>query len=957
MNHEMCWLALAVAMAVALCAAAHAAPSPRVQERFDEGWRFYRGDAPEAFGKDFDDSAWRKVDLPHDWSIEDLPGGAAALPAVSVTPGTWRFKPGDDPAWKDPALDDSSWAEVQLPANWESYGNPNDPAFGWYRRRIAIPEEMKSKDILLVVGKVDDVDETFVNGQKVGGLGSLPPRYRSAWDQPRRYRVPASVLKGDGTDVVAVRVYDSDGPGGLYATATVAAQSGPFDSEAEGGGAVGFTVGGMGWYRKSFTLPEELRGKRIRLTLDGVYMNAKLWVNGQNVGEHPYGYTSFRIDLTPFLQYGGARNVVAVRVDASGKTSRWYPGAGIYRHVWFSATDPMHVHGWGTYITTPEVSAEKATVHVGTTLRYEHTGDGQATVALEVLDAQGKSVATGSADITVPGWTTRVSEQDLSLPTPALWSTDSPTLYRLVTSVSVGGQVVDRVETPFGVRSIHFDAANGFTLNGKPLKLRGGCVHHDNGPLGACTYDRAEERRVELLKASGFNAIRTSHNPPSPAFLDACDRLGVVVIDEAFDCWQKGKNPNDYHLYFDAWWQRDLESMVLRDRNHPSVVLWSIGNEVVEQGSPEGAEIGAKLADTVRSLDPTRPITIGAHPGTNPWENLDPLFSHLGVCGYNYKWDRYVPDHERVPDRVIAGTESFPGQCFESWMATLDQSWVAGDFVWTALDYLGEVALGHTRFDGDANQYGQWPWTTANCGDLDICGFRRPQSYYRDAVWGVGQKVSCFVHPPLPAGKTREIVHGWGWSDVRPSWTWPGQKGQPLTVDAYSACNQVRLTLNGADLGTKDTNRDTRFMATWEVPYAPGELVAVGLDGDGKEVARWALKTAAEAALVRLTPDRAALAADGQDLSYVTVEIADAQGVLNPNADNLVRFAVTGPGRIVAVGSGDPRSTESFQQPQRKAYHGRCLVVIKAGKDTGTVRLTAEADGLKGAETEIKVGG
>jgi len=955
MDHTMCCFALAVTLAVTLCGVAGAQASPRVHDRFDEGWRFNRGDAPGADQPAFDDGAWRMVDLPHDWSIEDLP--EAALPAIAIAEGTWRFKPGDDAAWKDPAFDDSGWQEVQLPANWEAHGNPNDPAFGWYRRRIEIPEAMRGKDILLAVGKVDDVDETFVNGEKVGAMGSLPPRYESAWEKPRRYRVPAKLLKGDGTDVVAVRVYDRDGPGGLYAAATAPMRSGPFDSEAEGGGAVGFTIGGVGWYRKAFAVPEEQRGKRFRLTFDGVYMDSEVWLNGQPVARHPYGYTGFSIDLNPFLRFGEPANVIAVRVDASGKTSRWFPGAGIYRHVWLTATDPVHVAEWGTAVTTPEVSTQEATVHVATTLRNEHTGGAQVEVALAVIGADGKPAATGTSQVTVPSWGNEVCEQDLSLPKPALWSTDSPTLYRLVTKVSVGGKVVDQTETPFGVRSIHFGAGTGFVLNGKSLKLRGGCVHHDNGPLGACTYDRAEERRVELLKAAGFNAIRTAHNPPSPAFLDACDRLGVVVIDEAFDCWQKAKNPQDYARFFDQSWQRDLDAMVLRDRNHPSVIAWSIGNEVVEQGDPEGLEIGTKLSDYVRSLDPTRPTAIGAHPGTDPWENLDPLFSHLGVCGYNYKWDRYAPDHQRVPDRVIAGTESFPSQCFDSWMATVDNPWVIGDFVWTSFDYLGEVALGHTRYEGDPNEYNQWPWTAANCGDLDICGLRRPQSYYRETVFGLGQKVSCFVQTPAPEGKSGEIVHGWGWHDERASWTWPGQEGKPLTVRVYSSCPRVRLTLNGADLGVKDTNRETRLTATWEVPYAAGELAATGLGADGKEVARWVLKTAGEPAAIRLKADRTALASDGEDLSYVTVELTDAQGVLNPNADNLVRFTLSGPGAIVAVANSDPRSTESFQQPQRKAWRGRCLVIIKAAKQAGTIRLTAEADGLKGAEALLKVGG
>lgn len=953
MDHAVCAV-LAIVGLGALCSCLCAAPV-RVHARFDEGWRFHRGDLPDAHRAEFDDSAWRQVDLPHDWSVEDLPTEDLP-PALAIAQGTWRFRAGDDPSWKDPNLDDSGWQTVELPAHWESHGNQGDNAYGWFRRRIEIPGEMRGKDLLLVVGKVDDVDETFVNGQKVGGLGSFPPNYVSAWQEPRRYRVPANLLRGDGTDLVAVRVYDGDGPGGLYEAVAAPVRSGPFDSEAEGKGAVGYTVGGVGWYRKSFTVPEEFRGKRFKLTFDGIYMNAQVWLNGLLVGRHPYGYTAFTVDLNPYLRIGGATNVIAVRVDASGRTSRWFPGAGIYRHTWFTATEPVHVPVWGIAVTTPEVSAEQAKVHVATTVRNEGGEQAQVTVTSEIVNEEDTIIAKASTEVSVARWGNEITEQELTLAAPALWSVESPALYKLRTSLSVQGRLTDQVETTFGVRSVEFSAVKGFLLNGEPLKLRGGCVHHDNGCLGACAYDRAEERRVELLKAAGFNAVRTAHNPPSPAFLDACDRLGVLVIDEAFDCWRKGKNPDDYHRFFDTYWRQDIEAMVRRDRNHPSVIMWSIGNEVLEQGSPEGVEICKMLSDYVHTLDPSRPTTIGAHPGTDPWENLDAMFACLAVCGYNYKWDRYALDHQRVPARVIVGTESFPNQCFESWMATLDNDHVIGDFVWTAFDYLGEVALGHTYYEGEPILYGAWPWTAANCGDLDLCGFRRPQSYYRNAVWGVGDKVSCFVQAPLPPGKTRELVYGWGWPDVRPSWTWPGQEGKPLLVHVYSSCPRVRLVVNHRDVGVKDTNRETRFTATWEVPYVPGELAAMGLDDQGNEVARWVLRTAGQPAAIRLTPDRDKISTDSEDLSFVTVEVIDVQGVVDPNADNLIRFSVSGPGAIVGVGSGDPRSIESFQQPQRKAWRGRCLVVIRGEGREGTIRLAAEADGLKSAETQIRVG-
>ena len=734
-------------------------------------------------------------------------------------------------------------------------------------------------------------------------------------------------------------------------------RSGPFASWAEGAGSVGFTLGGIGWYRQCFTLGPAWQGKQVTLRFDGVYMNSEVWLNGVRLGAHPYGYTAFSFDLTPYLRHDGP-NTLAVKVDSSGRTSRWYCGSGIYRHVWLTATEPVHVPQWGVFVSTPAVSADQATVRVQTTLANAGPDTAQATVTSRIVDAAGETVATGDAGVELGAGLTELVVQELPVASPALWSPDSPALYHLVTTVITGGQTVDEVETPFGIRSLSLSAEAGLLLNGQPLKLRGGCVHHDNGPLGACAYDRAEERRVAALKAGGFNAIRAAHNPPSPAFLEACDRLGMLVMDEAFDCWQKRKNGQDYHRFFDDWWQRDLAAMVLRDRNHPCVFAWSIGNEVLEQlhVDAQGARVAGMLASYVRALDPTRPVANGSHPGTDPWENLAPLFSHLDLCGYNYKWERYQPDHEREPRRVIAGTESFPNKTFETLMATADNSWVIGDFVWTALDYLGEVAVGNVQYEGVESQYGQWPWTTANCGDLDLCAQPRPQNYFRQAIWGTGPKVACFVHAPLPDGVTGETVYGWGWPDERPSWTWEDCEGKPLAVRAFSSCPRVRLLLNGRDLGTRETNRETRFTAEWQVPYEPGELVAVGLDDAGAEVERWTLVTAEKPAALRLRPDRAALAADGQDLCFVTVEVVDEWGAMCPNADDLVHFEISGPATLVAVGNANPRSVESFQQPRRRVWRGRALAIIRAGKAGGTVRLTARAEGLQEAIATVELG-
>jgi len=954
MNKTLCLLSLALGLMLILNTprlAAQTAPAPRLHLRFDAGWRFHRGDAPDAERVGFADAGWRRVDLPHDWSIEDLPPvGTAQTPGLAVTAGSWRFMLGDDPAWKAPDFDDAAWQTVTLPTHWSTHLTASfTQKFGWYRRRISVPAALRGKDVLLLLGKVDDADETFVNGIKVGGTGSFPPHYETAWTATRRYLVPARLLKGDGTDVVAVRDYNGAGDAGIYEAAAPPDRSGPFDADSESGAAQGFTLGGVGWYRKPFALPASLKGKRLSVTFDGVYMDSQVWFNGHLLGTHPYGYTGFSYDLTPYARLGGVSNVLAVRVDASGKTSRWYSGAGIYRHVWLTATNPVHIAQWGVYVTTPSVSAQEATVRVRTEIDGRGEGQGM-TLTSRVLDARGMVVASVAADGPFAAVTGPLDQQ-VDVSRPRLWSPDTPTLYHLVSTLIVHGKVVDRTETPFGIRSLSFDAVHGLLLNGRPLKLRGGCVHHDNGPLGSRTYDRAEERRVALLKAAGFNAIRTSHNPPSPAFLDACDRLGVLVMDEAFDCWKYGKNPQDYGRFFDAWWKSDINAMVLRDRNHPSVALWSIGNEIPEQNGPEAAARGAMLADEVRALDPTRPVAQATNPNA---DKLEPLLEHLDVAGYNYQAGRFAADHAKHPERVFAQTESFPSDCFNSWMQVVDHPYVVGDFVWTALDYLGEAGIGRDIYPGEGGGFvGDYPYAVSGCGDLDLIGARKPQSYFRGVVWGVGPRVTAFADA-VGEGEPGYKVSGWGWPDDRASWTWPGTEGKNRTVRVYANTPRVRLLLNGRDLGEKETTRATRDTATYAVPYEPGELVAVGLDADGKEASRWTLTTTGRASALRLTPERTVIAADGQDLAYVRVEALDAQGRLDPNASNLVHFTLTGPGRIVAVGSGDPRSTESFQQPQRRTFRGRCLVILQSSERAGTLRLSARVDGLKGAATVVR---
>jgi len=734
---------------------------------------------------------------------------------------------------------------------------------------------------------------------------------------------------------------------------------GRIDPKNPMGGGGGFFPAGIGWYRRTFAVPAAWKGRRVGVEFDGVYMNATVSLNGRELGTHPYGYTAIFHDLTPHLRFGET-NVVAVRVDQSRHpNSRWYAGAGIYRHAWISVAGPLHVARWGVSVTASEVSDARAKVSVSTRLDNESDAPSTVTLRTALFGPSGAPVGQAASAVTIEPGGSSESIQEIAVRQPALWAPETPSLYRAVTSVISGGRAIDEVTTPFGIRSIDWSAEKGLLLNGNPIKLAGGCVHHDNGPLGAAAFDRAEERRVQILRAAGFNAIRTAHNPPSPAFLDACDRLGLLVIDEAFDCWEKAKTRYDYSVAFKQWWQRDIDAMVLRDRNHPSVVMWSIGNEIPERGEEAGARLAKTLADYVRALDGTRPITSALN-AVKEWERTDAFFAALDAGGYNYNLNDHVEDHKRVPSRLMLCTESFPRATFDYWQMVADYPYIVGDFVWTALDYLGESGIGRwyyrdpgatarEPFMGSNDLY---PWHSSDCGDIDICGFRKAISYYRNIVWNRGEKLYVGVRQPVPEGKELRVTQ-WGVWPVHPSWTWPGMEGKPLQVEIYSRCDAVRLYLNDKMVGEKATTRAEQFKASFEVPYAPGVLKAVGVQA-GKPVAEKLVKTVGDTAQLRLTADRTTLRSDGQDLAFVTVEAADRDGQPHPHADHEVSFTISGPGMIAAAGNGDSTSEEPYRGSHRRLFNGKALVVVRVSRTPGVIRLTASAPGLTPAAVRIQ---
>jgi beta-galactosidase len=734
-------------------------------------------------------------------------------------------------------------------------------------------------------------------------------------------------------------------------------QIGPFSEESAGGISTGHVVGGTAWYRKHFTLGKEDKGKVVKILFDGVYMNSDVWINGTHLGNQPYGYSAFSFDLTDHLLPAGEMNVLAVQVKNEGKNSRWYSGSGIYRNVTLIKTDPVHVGLWGVFITTRSVSGENATIGVDVTLVNEGSEDKDFTLKMEFLGPDGQQVTYFSDDKELEAGRKQAFSHEFRIPDHRLWSVDSPELYTLVVQLTDGNKVLDEVREPFGIRTIEFSAEKGFLLNGEPVLLKGGCLHHDNGPLGAAAFDQAEYRKVKIMKENGFNALRTAHNPFSKAFYNACDQLGMLVIDESFDHWQKPKNPQDYHLYFDEWWEKDMEAMVLRDRNHPSVIIWSFGNEIKERADSAGLEIARKLKAKILEMDNTRPVTQAVcsfwdNPGKT-WEDTEPVFALLDVHGYNYQWQQYEPDHAQFPERIMIGTESIAKEAFENWSMVEKHPYVIGDFVWTGMDYLGESGIGSTKLDNDTTSFlPPWPWYNAHCGDISILGYKKPQMYYRDVIWR-NSELEMLVHAPVPEGRS-EVVSFWGWPDERKSWNWQGHEGTPLEVSVYSRCDEVRLELNGNVVGTQPVSGETKLTARFNVPYQPGELIAVGLR-NGQEITRQALKTTGAPAGIQVTAERKTISAIPGDLAYFNVVVVDEDGMPVPDAEVPVEFSIEGTGALQAVGNGNPTDMKSFQQPRVNTYRGRCQLIVRASEKEGNISVTAAAEGLKAGKALVNV--
>ncbi|WP_226895693.1 glycoside hydrolase family 2 TIM barrel-domain containing protein [Luteolibacter marinus] len=710
--------------------------------------------------------------------------------------------------------------------------------------------------------------------------------------------------------------------------------AGSFEKSAPTTGSGGWLPSGVAWYRKSLDLPEDLGGRRVWVEFDGVMANSRVWLNGDLLGERPNGYVSFRHDLTDRLK---SANVLVVKADTSAQpASRWYTGAGIYRHVRLVIADPVHVAPWGVFVSTPVADESNATVKVATSVINGGGEDREITIKSAVLGPDGKQVAAAESALSVAAGKTGELVQDIAVPEPALWDVESPHLHQLVTTLFVAGKAVDEVRTPFGIRTAEFTTDRGFVLNGKRVKLKGVCLHHDGGAVGAAVPLGVWERRLSKLRELGVNAIRTAHNPVAPEFLDLCDRRGFLVMDEFFDCWTKGKNRHDYHLHFKKWAHTDLRDGILRDRNHPSVVLYSVGNEIHDTPKPDLAKPILKgLVDVCHATDPTRPVTQALFRPNVSGDFTNGLADLLDVIGVNYRDAELLQAWKDKPGRKIVGTEQ--GHDRSTWLECRDHPQHAGQFLWVGIDYLGEART--------------WPVTTFNAGLLDRAGFVQPRGVERRSWWSEKPMVGVFrrlaATEATPADPGYEAVEWKRRQVLFPDWT-PADRGPHReNVEVYSNAAEVELFLNGESLGKRATRKDAGAL-NWKVDFAPGTLEAVAFT-DGKEVARDTLCTAGEPAKIVLSADRSDLTVGWDQVAHVELRVVDQAGTVVPSASNKIHFAVEGPGAVIGVDNGSIVSHERFQSMDRHAFQGRALAILRRGQGEGEIVLKATADGLEGA--------
>lgn len=774
----------------------------------------------------------------------------------------------------------------------------------------------------------------------------------------RMFNFDWKFLKGNNSDAYKIQFDDS-----AWRTLDLPHDwsiEGPFKKEYAS--STGYLPGGIGWYRKKFTIPNSIKGKKLFIQFDGIYKNSEVWINEHFLGKRPYGYSSFHYDLTPYVNFETKENVLAIKVDHSDfADSRWYPGSGIYRNVFINITDNVYIKPYGIFVTTPNLSTQEAEIHIQTSVKNEYQNEATIQIEHHIKDAKGKEMLSCSSIEKIPANDELDLEHSVFLEQPNLWSPDHPYLYSVETKMIKNGEVIDVVTTPLGVRSFHFDVDSGFYLNGKSMKLKGVCIHHDAGCLGAAVPEKVWHRRLRLLKEAGVNAIRMSHNPPAPELLDMCDSYGFLVQDEAFDEWEFPKNKwvegwnrgepalDGYASEFAEWAETDLKDMVLRDRNHPSIIFWSIGNEIDYPNDPYShpvleerynaekpdakrmGEIAKRLASVVKHYDPTRPVTAAL--ASVIMSNETEFPDALDVVGYNYQEFRYIEDHKKYPNRVIYGSEN--GRNHDVWMAVEQNDFISGQFIWTGIDYLGEAR--------------GWPVRHATSGMLDLAGFKKPLYYFKQSEWSDHDMVYIGLTP------IKEENPGQIYWDHEVVGAWKGNEGESVRVACCTNCPEVDLLLNGESLGIKKRKDFPDGTIYWDIPYAKGTIKAIG-KRNGSICCSYELKTADEPFKLELLSDTITLKANKQDVAHVEVQILDKNNTLVYDADNQIECEIEGPGEIIGIECSNPISHQNYKEAKRKAYNGKLLIYVKSTDKAGTITLKTSSVGLESSSVEINVG-
>lgn len=768
------------------------------------------------------------------------------------------------------------------------------------------------------------------------------------------------------------------------------------------GSNTGYYPGNIYTYSKKLDVPKAWEEKEVILEFDGIYLNAMVYINGDLAAQRPYGYSQFSVRANDFLRFGTANEIKIVVNNSMEKNSRWYSGGGIYRDVKIYVAERLHISLHGLRITTLDADSDYAQVVIDVDIENKNWKRQSASAIFEIKDAEGTLIDSEKIPFTAYAGETVHLRRRLGVDSPQLWDCDDPCLYqcfvRIEKSEPEQKEIIDEAFSLFGIRKLQLDVKHGLRLNGKETKLRGACIHHDHGVIGAVSLYRAEERKVRQLKEAGFNCIRSSHNPASSVLLEACDRLGMLVIEEAFDMWTNPKCEHDYANYFMEWWERDIEAMVEKDYNHPSIILYSAGNEIDEAGTPRGAYWNRRIADKIRSMDDTRFITNGVNglitimdqmdrivpeiikraeseklsekkenSGSDDLNNLislsggttgdllfsDPLigerteeiYGAMDIAGMNYMTSRYELDHETYPNRVILGTETFPADIARLWELTEKNAHVIGDMTWTGYDYLGEAGCGIFRYDGSANFGAKWPARAAYIGDINLIGMRRPISFYREIVFGIRKEPYIAVEYLERYGQ-QVTKTPWMLYDDIASWTWPGYEGKEAVVRVFSVSEEVELFLNGKSMGNKPAGKKAGYIATFEITYEPGTLLAVGRTRD-REDGRMELRTASSEIRLQAEADRNEITADGEDLSFVTISIVDENGILNPAVLKEISVSIEGPGILQGFGSANPESEGNYFDTVWETFEGRVMAVVRSTHVPGEILVKVSAEGLE----------